>query len=92
MEEDGGGARLSLPEFIETDWRTGADPAVIEAKLKEDKKHEIKAVRGCCCTHRGDSDGRTCLRSPEIRKAIDRAERGIRHCSWSSTISSLAST
>src|ERR1700683_3586812 len=24
------------PEFIATDWRTGADPAVIEAKLRED--------------------------------------------------------
>src|SRR5262249_56070573 len=31
-----------VPEFIKTDWRIGADPAVIEARLKEDKKHEIK--------------------------------------------------
>ena len=28
-----------VPEFIKSDWRTGADPAVIEARLKEDKKH-----------------------------------------------------
>ena len=32
------------PEFISTDWRIGADPKAIEAKLREDKKHEIKAV------------------------------------------------
>src|SRR5687767_7972209 len=25
------------PEFISTDWRVGADPAAIEAKLREDK-------------------------------------------------------
>src|SRR5213595_2618703 len=31
------------PEFIPTDWRIGADPSAIEAKLKEDKTHEIKA-------------------------------------------------
>ena len=57
------------PEFIETDWRHGADPAVIEAKLKDDKKHEIKAV---CVLHNETATG--CL-SPiaEIRKAIDRA-------------------
>src|SRR3954464_6637271 len=37
--------RLGLkPEFITTDWRIGAEPAAIEAKLKEDKAHEIKAV------------------------------------------------
>jgi alanine-glyoxylate transaminase / serine-glyoxylate transaminase / serine-pyruvate transaminase len=57
------------PEFISTDWRTGADPAVIEAKLREDKAHEIKAV---CVLHNETATG--CL-SPvaEIRKAIDRA-------------------
>ncbi len=42
------------PEFIETDWRTGADPAIIEAKLKEDKKHEIKAV---CVLHNETATG-----------------------------------
>ena len=43
---EGDGARSSglKPEFITTDWRTGADPAVIEARLREDKAHEIKAV------------------------------------------------
>jgi alanine-glyoxylate transaminase / serine-glyoxylate transaminase / serine-pyruvate transaminase len=57
------------PEFIETDWRIGADPKAIEAKLREDKRHEIKAV---CVLHNETSTG--CL-SPidEIRKAIDAA-------------------
>src|SRR5438270_11634044 len=42
-------ARLGLrPEVIPTDWRIGADPALIEAKLREDKAHEIKAV---CVLH-----------------------------------------
>src|SRR6266403_1846122 len=31
-------ARLGVvPEFIKTDWRIGADPKVIEARLREDK-------------------------------------------------------
>src|SRR5271156_6124621 len=51
------------PEFVSTDWRIGADPAVIEAKLREDKAHEIKAV---CVLHNETATG--CL-SPiaEIR-------------------------
>jgi len=73
------------PEFIPTDWRIGADPAVIEAKLKEDKAHEIKAV---CVLHNETATG--CL-SPinEIRKAIDRA--GHPALLMVDTISSLAS-
>jgi alanine-glyoxylate transaminase/serine-glyoxylate transaminase/serine-pyruvate transaminase len=73
------------PEFIETDWRTGADPAAIEAKLKEDKKHEIKAV---CVLHNETATGAL---SPiaEIRKAIDRA--GHPALLMVDTISSLAS-
>ena len=57
------------PEFIKTDWRTGADPAVIEDHLRKDKNKEIKAV---CVLHNETSTG--CL-SPiaEIRKAIDAA-------------------
>src|SRR3954469_22884596 len=57
------------PEFIPTDWRLGADPAAVEAKLREDRAHAIKAV---CVLHNETSTG--CL-SPiaEIRKAIDRA-------------------
>jgi len=73
------------PEFIPTDWRIGAEPAVIEAKLKEDKSHQIKAV---CVLHNETATG--CL-SPiaEIRKAIDRA--GHPALFMVDTISSLAS-
>ena len=74
------------PEFIATDWRIGADPAAIEARLREDKGKEIKAV---CFLHNETSTG--CL-SPvaEIRKAIDRA--GHPALLMVDTISSLAST
>jgi alanine-glyoxylate transaminase/serine-glyoxylate transaminase/serine-pyruvate transaminase len=74
------------PEIISTDWRIGADPAVIEAKLREDKKHEIKAV---CVLHNETATG--CL-SPiaSIRKAIDAAKHPA--LLMVDTISSLAST
>jgi alanine-glyoxylate transaminase/serine-glyoxylate transaminase/serine-pyruvate transaminase len=74
------------PEVIPTDWRIGADPAVIEAKLREDKKHEIKAV---CVLHNETATG--CL-SPigQIRKAIDAAKHPALF--MVDTISSLAST
>jgi alanine-glyoxylate transaminase/serine-glyoxylate transaminase/serine-pyruvate transaminase len=73
-------------EFITTDWRIGADPAAIEARLREDKGKEIKAI---CFLHNETSTG--CL-SPvaEIRKAIDRA--GHPALLMVDTISSLAST
>lgn len=79
--------RLGLkPEFIETDWRTGADPALIEARLREDKNKEIKAV---CVLHNETSTG---CSSPiaAIRKAIDAA--GHPALFMVDTISSLAST
>jgi alanine-glyoxylate transaminase/serine-glyoxylate transaminase/serine-pyruvate transaminase len=74
------------PEFITTDWRTGVDAAVVEARLKEDKAKEIKAV---CFLHNETSTG--CL-SPvaEVRKAIDNA--GHPALLMVDTISSLAST
>jgi len=73
------------PELIPTDWRIGADPAVIEARLREDKGHEIKAV---CVLHNETSTG--CL-SPiaEIRRAIDAAGHPALYLV--DTISSLAS-
>jgi alanine-glyoxylate transaminase/serine-glyoxylate transaminase/serine-pyruvate transaminase len=80
-------ARLGLQaDVIPTDWRVGADPALIEAKLREDKKHEIKAV---CVLHNETATG--CL-SPvaEIRQAIDRAGHPALYLV--DTISSLAST
>jgi alanine-glyoxylate transaminase/serine-glyoxylate transaminase/serine-pyruvate transaminase len=74
------------PEFIAGDWRTGADPAVIEEHLRKDKTHEIKAI---CVLHNETATG--CL-SPiaAIRKAIDAA--GHPALFMVDTISSLAST
>src|SRR5262249_60610385 len=41
--------KLSLnPQFIASDWRSGADANAIEARLREDKAHAIKAV---CVVH-----------------------------------------
>ncbi len=56
-------------ELIPTDWRRGADAAVLEAKLREDKAHAIKAV---CVVHNETSTGAT-SRIALIRKAIDAA-------------------
>ncbi len=79
-------AKLGLQvELIATDWRRGADPAVIEAKLKEDKAHAIKAV---CVVHNETSTGAT-SRIALIRKAIDAA--GHPALFLVDTISSLAS-
>jgi alanine-glyoxylate transaminase/serine-glyoxylate transaminase/serine-pyruvate transaminase len=62
--------RLALrPEFIKGDWRRGAEPAEIEAYLKADKAHEIKAV---AVVHNETSTGCT-SRIAEVRKAIDAA-------------------
>jgi alanine-glyoxylate transaminase/serine-glyoxylate transaminase/serine-pyruvate transaminase len=72
-------------EFIATDWRRGADPAAVEAKLKEDKAHAIKAV---CVVHNETSTGVT-SRIGLIRKAIDAA--GHPALFLVDTISSLAS-
>ncbi len=72
-------------ELISTDWRRGADPAAVEAKLKEDKAHAIKAV---CVVHNETSTGAT-SRIPLIRKAMDAA--GHPALFMVDTISSLAS-
>ena len=62
--------RLGLKaEVIETDWRIGADAALIEARLRDDKKKSIKAV---CVVHNETSTGcRT--RIDEVRRAMDAA-------------------
>jgi alanine-glyoxylate transaminase/serine-glyoxylate transaminase/serine-pyruvate transaminase len=73
------------PEFIATDWRTGADPKLIEAKLREDKNKEFKAV---CVVHNETSTGCVTLVN-EVRKAIDAA--GHPALLMVDTISSLAS-
>ncbi|MGE5525444.1 MAG: pyridoxal-phosphate-dependent aminotransferase family protein [Rhodospirillaceae bacterium] len=78
--------RLNLqPEFIAGDWRHGADPAAIEARLAADTKHEIKAV---CVVHNETSTGVT-SRIPLVRKAIDNAKHPALF--MVDTISSLAS-
>ena len=61
--------RLGLvPEFIAGDWRHGADPAAIEARLAEDRAHAIKAV---CVVHNETSTGAT-SDIAAVRRAIDR--------------------
>ncbi len=62
--------RIGLkPEFIEGDWRGGAEADRIEQRLREDKNHNIKAV---CVVHNETSTGSV---TPvlEVRKAIDAA-------------------
>ena len=73
------------PEFIASDWRAGADAAAIEARLRADATHTIKAV---CVVHNETSTGAT-SRIDEVRRAIDNA----RHPAllMVDTISSLAS-
>ncbi|MCP1538642.1 pyridoxal-phosphate-dependent aminotransferase family protein [Methylorubrum extorquens] len=56
-------------EFVPGDWRHGVDPALVEAKLAEDRSHSFKAVM---VVHNETSTGVT-SRIPAIRKAIDAA-------------------
>lgn len=56
-------------EVLETDWRRGADPDVIEQALKVDSDHSIKAL---CVVHNETSTGCT-SRIADVRKAIDAA-------------------
>jgi alanine-glyoxylate transaminase/serine-glyoxylate transaminase/serine-pyruvate transaminase len=73
------------PEFIASDWRSGADAKAIEARLREDKGHTIKAV---CVVHNETSTG-AISRIDEVRKAIDAAKHPA--LLMVDTISSLAS-
>ena len=78
--------RIGLkPVFVPTDWRNGLDPKAIEAKLREDKNKEIKAV---CVLHNETSTG-ALTPIAEVRKAIDAA--GHPALLMVDTISSLAS-
>jgi len=56
-------------DFVAGDWRHGADPAVVYAKLADDRNHAIKAV---CVVHNETSTG-VVSRIGEIRKQIDAA-------------------
>lgn len=63
-------AKLGLaPDVIETDWRRGADPQVIEEYLRADTDHSIKAL---CVVHNETSTGST-SRIADIRQAMDAA-------------------
>lgn len=78
--------RLGLaPEFIQGDWRSGADPDRIEERLRADLAREIKAV---CVVHNETSTGSV---SPiqAVRRAIDAA--GHPALLMADTISGLAS-
>jgi alanine-glyoxylate transaminase/serine-glyoxylate transaminase/serine-pyruvate transaminase len=78
--------RLGLEvEFVPGDWRHGVDPAVVEAKLAEDRGRAIKAL---AIVHNETSTG-VASRMAEIRKAIDRV--GHPALFMVDTISSLAS-
>jgi len=62
--------RLGLSvEVIPGDWRHGADPAEIEARLASDSQHQIRAM---AVVHNETSTGVT-TRVSEVRAAIDRA-------------------
>ena len=78
--------RLGLNvEIVPTDWRRGVDPAFVEAKLKEDREHTIRAV---CVVHNETSTGVT-SRVAAVRAAIDAAGHPALY--MVDTISSLAS-
>ncbi len=72
-------------EFLPTDWRRGADPALVEERLTKDKAHQIKAL---AVVHNETSTGVT-SRIREIREAMDKA--GHPALLLVDTISSLAS-
>jgi alanine-glyoxylate transaminase/serine-glyoxylate transaminase/serine-pyruvate transaminase len=78
--------RLGLmPQFIETDWRRGADVAAIGAALAADTSHTIRAV---CVVHNETSTGCT-SRVAAVRAAMDAAKHPA--LLMVDTISSLAS-
>ncbi len=79
-------AKLGLEiDHVPGDWRSGADPAVLEEKLRADRDRRIKAV---CVVHNETSTG-VVSRIAELRQAIDRA--GHPALFMVDTISSLGS-
>jgi alanine-glyoxylate transaminase/serine-glyoxylate transaminase/serine-pyruvate transaminase len=78
--------RLSLSvDFLPGDWRHGVDASAIEARLRDDRAHAVKAV---CVVHNETSTGVT-SRIADVRAAIDRAQHPALF--MVDTISSLAS-
>jgi alanine-glyoxylate transaminase/serine-glyoxylate transaminase/serine-pyruvate transaminase len=62
--------RLGLDvEVVDGDWRHGVAPETLEARLREDRDHDIRAV---LVVHNETSTGVT-SRLPQIRRAIDQA-------------------
>ena len=57
-------------DVVQTDWRHGVDPKVVEAKLSDDPNHQIKAV---CVVQNETSSGVTSSIAA-VRAAIDRAK------------------
>lgn len=57
------------PQLINTEWRRGADPSLIESALKADISHQIKAV---CVVHNETSTGCT-SQIKLVRQAMDAA-------------------
>jgi alanine-glyoxylate transaminase / serine-glyoxylate transaminase / serine-pyruvate transaminase len=79
-------AELGLDvETLPSDWRKGVDPAAVEARLRDDKAHTIKAVMQ---VHNETATG-VANRIAEIRKAIDAAKHPALY--MVDTISSLGS-
>jgi alanine-glyoxylate transaminase / serine-glyoxylate transaminase / serine-pyruvate transaminase len=74
-----------LVDFVPGDWRHGVRPEVVEAKLRDDARKEIKAVM---CVHNETSTGVT-SRIAEVRKSMDRT--GHPALLMVDTISSLGS-
>jgi alanine-glyoxylate transaminase / serine-glyoxylate transaminase / serine-pyruvate transaminase len=56
-------------EVVKGDWRTGVDPDVIEAKLREDRTHSCKAV----AVVQNDTSTGVMSNIAAVRRAIDRA-------------------
>jgi alanine-glyoxylate transaminase/serine-glyoxylate transaminase/serine-pyruvate transaminase len=71
--------------LVAADWRQGADPAAVEAALRADTEHRIKAV---CAVHNETATG-LMLPLPAIRAAMDAA--GHPALFLADTISSLGS-
>ncbi|MFN5028707.1 MAG: pyridoxal-phosphate-dependent aminotransferase family protein, partial [Burkholderiales bacterium] len=75
-----------VPQLIETDWRSGVDASVIEAKLLADTAHSVKAV---CVVHSETSTG-VLSSIAAVRQAMNRAKHPA--LLMVDTISSLGST
>jgi alanine-glyoxylate transaminase/serine-glyoxylate transaminase/serine-pyruvate transaminase len=72
-------------DFVPGDWRHGVDPEIVEARLSEDRNHQIKAV---CVVHNETSTGVT-SRVAAVRDAMNRTKHPA--LLLVDTISSLAS-